>query len=45
MRVDLASDKPIFRPLHKLGQVESDSVDAECSKLEKLRFIGRSPES
>ena len=43
MRLDLTSDKPIFRPPHKLGQVELDFVDAECSKLEKLGFIKRSP--
>ena len=28
MRLDLTSDKPIFRPPHKLGQVELDFVDA-----------------
>ena len=28
MRIDLNSDKPIFRPPHKLGQVELDFVAA-----------------
>ena len=37
--------KPIFRPPHKLGQVELDFVEAQCSKLEKLGFIRRSPQS
>ena len=45
MRLDLTSDKPIFRPPHKLGQVELDFVEAWCSKLEKLGFIRRSPQS
>ena len=45
MRLELTSDKPIFRPPHKLGQVELDFVEAQCSKLEKLEFIGRSPQS
>ena len=44
-RLELTSDKPIFRPLHKLGQVELDFVEAQCAKLEKLGFIGRSPQS
>ena len=43
MRLELTSDKPIFRPPHKLGQVELDFVEAQCSKLEKLGFIRRSP--
>ena len=43
MRLDLTSNKPIFRPLHKLGQVELDFVDAHCSKLEKMGFIKRFP--
>ena len=43
MRLELNSDKPIFRPPHKLGQVELDFVEAHCSKLEKLGFIRRSP--
>ena len=45
MRLELTSDKPIFRPPHKLGQVELDFVEAQCSKLEKLGFIRRSPQS
>ena len=45
MRLELTSDKPIFRPPHKLGQVEFDFVEAQCSKLEKLVFIKRSPQS
>ena len=28
MRLELTSDKPIFRPPHKLGQVEVDFVEA-----------------
>ena len=43
MRLDVTSYKPIFRPSHKLGQVELDFVEAQCSKLEKLGFIKRSP--
>ena len=42
MRLELNSDKPIFRPPHK---VELYFVEAECSKLEKLGFIKRSPQS
>ena len=42
MCLDMTSDKSIFRPPHKLGQVVLDSVDAQCSKLEKLGFIRRS---
>ena len=45
MRLDLTLDKPIFRPPNKLGQVVLDFVDAQCSKLEKLGFIRRSPQS
>ena len=45
MRLDLTSNKPIFRRPHKLGQVELDFVDAQCSKLEKLGFIKRSSQS
>ena len=41
MRIDLNSDKPIFRPPHKLGQVELDFVAAQCDKLEALGFIQR----
>ena len=39
LRIDLNSDKPIFRPPHKLGQVEWDFVQAQCLKLEALGFI------
>ena len=42
LRIDLNSDKPIFRPPHKLGQVEWDFVQAQCQKLEALGFIQRS---
>ena len=34
LRIDLNFDKPIFRPPHKLGQVEWDFVQAQCEKLE-----------
>ena len=36
---------PIFRPPHKLGQVEWDFVEAQYSKLEALGFIQRSTQS
>ena len=39
MRIDLNSEKPNFRPPHKLGQVELDFVAAQCDKLEALGFI------
>ena len=39
LRIDLNSDKPIFRPPHKLGQVEWDFVQTQCQKLEALGFI------
>ena len=45
MRLDLDTDKPIFRPPHKLGQVELDLVEAHCAKLEGLGFIKRSTQS
>ena len=45
MHLELTSDKPIFRPPHRLGQVELDFVEAQCSKLEKLGFIRSSPQS
>ena len=45
MWLDLDIDKPIFRPPHKLGQVEPDFVEAQCSKLEGLGFIKRSTQS
>ena len=45
MRIDLNTDKPIFRPPHKLGQVEWDFVEAQCKKLEGLGFIQRSTQS
>ena len=34
MALELNSDKPIFRPPHKLGQVEWDFVEGQCSKLD-----------
>ena len=45
MQLDLNSDKPIFRPPHKLGQVEWDFVEGQCDKLERLGFIRRSKQS
>ena len=45
MPIDLNTDKPIFRPPHKLGQVEWDFVEALCKKLEGLGFIQRSIQS
>ena len=45
MRINLNSDQAIFRPPHKLGQVEWDFVDAQCKKLEALGFIQRSTQS
>ena len=45
MRLDLNSDKPIFKPPHKLGQVEMDFVEAQCAKLEGVGFIQRSTRS
>ena len=45
MKIDLNSDQAIFRPPHKLGQVEWDFVDAQCKKLESLGFIQRSTQS
>ena len=45
MKINLNSDKSIFRPPHKLGQVELDFVEAQCVKLEALKFIQRSTQS
>ena len=45
MRLELTSNKSISRPPKKLGQVELDFVEAQCSKLEKLGFIRSSPQS
>ena len=45
MQLQLNSDKPIFRPPHKLGQVEWDFVEAQCNNLERLGFIRRSTQS
>ena len=45
MRINLNSDETIFRPPHKLGQVEWDFVDAQCEELEALGFIQRSTQS
>ena len=36
MRINLKSDQSIFRPPHKLGQVEWDFVEAQCKNLEAL---------
>ena len=45
MRINLNSDQAIFRPPHKLGQVEWDFVEEQCKKLEALGFIQRSAQS
>ena len=45
MEINLNTDKPIFRPPHKLGQVEWDFVQAQCEKLSTLGFIQRSTQS
>ena len=45
MHINLNSNKPIFRPPHKLGQVEWDFVEAQCKKLEGLGFIQHSTQS
>ena len=45
MQINLNSDQAIFRPPHKLGQVEWDFVEAQCKKLEMLGFIQRSTQS
>ena len=45
MQLELNSEKPIFRPPHKLGQVEWDFVERQCAKLERLGFIRRSKQS
>ena len=45
MALDLNSANPIFRPPHKLGQVEWDFVESQCDKPERLGFIRRSKQS
>ena len=45
MRLHLNSDKPIFRPPHKLGQVEWDFLEGQCTNLERLGFIKKSKQS
>ena len=45
MEINLNTDKPIFRPPHKLRQVEWDFVQAQCEKLAALGFIQRSTQS
>ena len=45
MEIPLNSDRVIFRPTHKLGQVEWDFVGAQCEKLAALGFIQRSTQS
>ena len=42
MQLHLNSEKPIFRPPHKLGQVEWDFVQGQCNNLERLGFIRKS---
>ena len=45
MEINLNSDKAIFRPPHKLGQVEWDFVAKQCRQLETLGFIHKSTQS
>ena len=45
MRINLNSDQAIFRPPHKLGQVEWDFVVGQCKKLEAPGFIQQSTQS
>ena len=45
MTIDLTTDKPIFRPPHKLGHVELEFVEKQCEKLFALGFIQRSEQS
>ena len=45
MKIVLNSEQSIYRPPHKLGQVEWDFVEAQCRKLEALGFIQRSTQS
>ena len=45
LEINLNSDKPIFRPPHKLGHVEWDFVEAQCAQLESLGFIQCSTQS
>ena len=45
LRIDLNLDKPIFRPPHKLGQVEWDFVQTQCRKMEAVGVIQRSTQS
>ena len=45
MEINLNTEKPIFRPPHKLRQVEWDFVQAQCEKLSTLGFIQRSTQS
>ena len=42
IEINLNSDKAIFRPPHKLGQVEWDFVENQCRQLETLGFIQKS---
>ena len=39
MQIHLNTNPPIFRPPHKLGQVEWDFVESQCKKLEALGMI------
>ena len=45
MHISLNTKQAIFRPPHKLGQVEWDFVQAQCKKLEHLGMIQRSTQS
>lgn len=42
MSIDLNSERAIFRPPHKLGEVEWDFVGAQCEKFAAFGFIQRS---
>ena len=45
LQIHLNSTQPIFRPPHKLGQIEWDFVKTQCQKLETLGFIRKSTQS
>ena len=45
MEINHNTDKPIFRPPHKLGQMEWNFVQAQCEKLAALGFIQQSKQS
>lgn len=45
MTVELNTTKPIFRPQHKLSQIEMEFVEARCEKLRDLGYIRLSEQS